>query len=622
MVTASFDSTKKSLYELLTRARDGLLQLPDFQRDWIWDEERIRSLLASVSVSFPIGAIMLLQTGSDQIRFKPRPLAGTSPSLTDISPEVLVLDGQQRLTSLYLALMSPHPVETKDAKGKHVRRWFYFDMKKALANDDDREEAVLIIPEDRKVKTFSGEVRVDVSSREKEFAAHLFPANHIFQSADWRRDYSKYWGYDPEKSKLFDDFEREVIKRFEQYQVPVIELKRETPKEAVCLVFERVNTGGVALTVFDLLTASFAAENYQLREDWKSREKRLKSKHRVLENLQSDDFLQAVTLLATYKKHRQAPKSSVPADDAPGISCKRKEILKLTVADWQTWADRAEDGFAQAARFLHTQKIFTARDLPYRTQLVPLAAILVELGQLWENEGARQKLARWYWCGVLGELYGSTLETRFARDLPEVVAWVRGEPQEPTTVREAHFAASRLLSLRTRNSAAYKGIYALLMREGCRDFRTGEPIEVQTFFGDSIDIHHIFPEKWCRDANIKPEQFNSIVNKTALSASTNRQIGGRAPSVYLPLLEEKCGITSSRMDEILRSHCIQPPFLRADLFDEFFNARTEALILLVEKAMGKEVVRDQPFFDTEPISSSVDEEEAWDGNSLPTEDAV
>lgn len=53
-----------------------------------------------------------------------------------------------------------------------------------------------------------------------------------------------------------------MIKRFEQYQVPVIELKRETPKEAVCLVFERVNTGGVALTVFDLLTASFAAENY------------------------------------------------------------------------------------------------------------------------------------------------------------------------------------------------------------------------------------------------------------------------------------------------------------------------------------------------------------------------
>lgn len=622
MITASFDSTKKPLYELLTRARDGLLQLPDFQRDWIWDEDRIRSLLASVSVSFPIGAIMLLQTGSDQIRFKPRPLAGTCPQLAHNSPEVLVLDGQQRLTSLYLTLMSPDAVETKDAKGKYVRRWFYLDMKRALANDDDREEAVLIIPEDRKVKTFSGEVRIDVSSQEKEFAAHLFPANHIFQSADWRRGYNAYWGYDPEKSRLLDEFEREVIKRFEQYQVPVIKLKRETPKEAVCLVFERVNTGGVALTVFDLLTASFAAENYQLREDWKSRKKRLQSGRPVLENLQSDDFLQAVTLLATYKKHKETANYGVPGDDAPGISCKRKEILKLTVADWQAWADRAEEGFARAARFLHTQKIFTARGLPYRTQLVPLAAILVELRQLWENEGARQKIARWYWCGVLGELYGATLETRFARDLPEVVAWVRGEPQEPTTVREAHFAANRLLSLRTRNSAAYKGIYALLMREGCRDFRTGEPIEVQTFFNDNIDIHHIFPEKWCKVANVTPEKFNSIVNKTALSSSTNRQSGGRAPSVYLPLLEDKCGITPSRMDEILRSHCIEPSLLRADLFDEFFNARAEALLRLVETAIGKEVVRDQAFSESDLTSQYVDEEEAWDGNSVRAEDAV
>lgn len=221
---------------------------------------------------------------------------------------------------------------------------------------------------------------------------------------------------------------------------------------------------------------------------------------------------------------------------------------------------------------------------------------------------------------MLGELYGATLETRFARDLPEVVAWVRGEPQEPTTVREAHFAANRLLSLRTRNSAAYKGIYALLMREGCRDFRTGEPIEVQTFFNDSIDIHHIFPEKWCKDANIKPEQFNSIVNKTALSASTNRQIGGRAPSVYLPALEEKCGITPSRMNEILRSHCIEPQLLRADLFDEFFNARAEALMRLVERAMGKEVVRDQPLSDSDLTSQYVEEEEAWDRSGVPAED--
>ena len=122
MIGASFDSTKTPLEELLLRAHTGKLQLPDFQRGWVWDDDRIRGLLASVSVSFPIGAVMLLETGSGSVRFKPRPLGGTDEQLREVAPETLILDGQQRLTSLYRALMSTVAVETKDAKGKPGRR--------------------------------------------------------------------------------------------------------------------------------------------------------------------------------------------------------------------------------------------------------------------------------------------------------------------------------------------------------------------------------------------------------------------------------------------------------------------------------------------------------------------
>src|SRR5690606_14511114 len=343
-----------------------------------------------------------------------------------------------------------------------------------------------------------------------------------------------------------NEFEREVIKRFEQYQVPVIELKKETPKEAVCLVFERVNTGGVALNVFELLTASFAADDFQLRDDWHAREQRLKSQHPVLRSLQNDDFLQAISLLVTQDRRRKALAAGATADNAPGISCKRKDILKLTVTDWKEWADRVEEGFVRAARLLYVQKIFKARDLPYRTQLVPLAAFFVDLGKDGETDSARQKIARWYWCGVLGELYGGAIESRFARDLVEVVAFVRGEGVEPSTIQESSFQPNRLLTLRTRNSSAYKGLYALLMRDGARDFRTGEPIEAQTFFDDKVDIHHIFPEQWCKANGIKPAIYNSVINKTALAARTNRQVGGRAPSQYLSLIEKSARIDTAR----------------------------------------------------------------------------
>jgi len=622
MIGASYDSTKTPLQELLARADNGKLQLPDFQRGWVWDDDRIRSLLASVSVSFPIGAVMLLQTGGENIRFKPRPLAGTPLSLSDVAPETLILDGQQRLTSLYEALMSTDVVETTDAKRKPIRRWYYLDMKKAVEAEADREDAVLSVPEDKQVKAFGGEIALDVTTPDREYAIDLFPVNRIFSSAEWRQAYSEHWNFDRDKMRLFNEFESDVIKRFEQYQVPVIEMKKETPKEAVCLVFERVNTGGVALTVFELLTASFAADNFQLRDDWNAREQRLKSGHPVLRNLQSDDFLQAISLLVTQTRRRDAMAAGSAADKAPGISCKRKDILKLEVTDWQAWADRVEAGFVRAARFLYGQKIFKARDLPYRTQLVPLAAIFVDLGKDGETEGARQRIARWYWCGVLGELYGGAIESRFARDLPEVVTMVRGEAVEPITIQESSFQANRLLTLRTRNSSAYKGIYALLMRDGGRDLRTGEPIEALTFFDDKIDIHHIFPEKWCKSVGIEPGSYNSVINKTALSARTNRQIGGRAPSRYLPAIEKTAGIGPVRMDEILGSHCIGPETLRADRFWEFYAARADALLQRIEAATGKTITRQPEFFRPGVVTEAYDEgPEEWDAEE-PLEEAV
>jgi uncharacterized protein with ParB-like and HNH nuclease domain len=367
MNVASFDSSKNPLQEMLSNVSNGAMQLPDFQRGWVWDDEHIRSLIASISQSFPIGAVMTLENGGKDIRFKPRPIEGSMPSSDNRVPGTLVLDGQQRLTSLFQALMASHPVNTWDAKGKQVRRWYYLDMNKCAESGVDREDAVLSVPEDKVVRTFRGEVILDLTDREKEYEKDIFPVHVIFNYREWQRGYSKFWQYNIDKIKLFENFEDEVIKRFEQYQVPVIKLDKDTPKEAVCLVFEKVNTGGVPLNVFELLTASFAADNFQLREDWAHREERLKGKHQVLHDLQSDHFLQALTLLATKERSSGA------------ISCKRRDILRLSLTEYREYADQVEDGFERAARFLHGQKIFRAKDLPYQTQIVPMAAILADL---------------------------------------------------------------------------------------------------------------------------------------------------------------------------------------------------------------------------------------------------
>ncbi len=132
MTGSTFKTNPYDLYELLTSCRTGALQLPDFQRSWVWDEDRIRSLIASVSRAFPIGALMTLETGGE-VDFKPRTVEGAPEGRGQKrSRSALLLDGQQRMTSLYQVALRGKVVQTITPKKKRVKRWFYIDITKAL----------------------------------------------------------------------------------------------------------------------------------------------------------------------------------------------------------------------------------------------------------------------------------------------------------------------------------------------------------------------------------------------------------------------------------------------------------------------------------------------------------
>ena len=211
----------------------------------------------------------------------------------------------------------------------------------------------------------------------------------------------------------------------------------------------------------------------------------------------------------------------------------------------------------------------------------------------------------------MGELYGSAIETRFVRDIEQVPAWARQQPGAvtPKTVQDANFVESRLHSLRTRGAAAYKGIYALLLGNGAHDWMKGQALDKVQYVNLAVDIHHVFPQKWCLD-NIDDERRESIVNKTPLSAETNRTIGGSDPAIYLKLIEKKAGVDAVRVDGLLRTHLVDPEALRGTDFDAHFNRRREALVQLVEKAIGKTVQRDASAGEPEETLDHFDENSA------------
>ena len=591
-----FDSPDLGLNGLMTDIGNGKIQLPDFQREWKWDDDRILSLLASIARGHPIGVLMMLQVDGDRKRFAPKPLAGVALSPQLLAPERLILDGQQRLTSLYQALASDRPVDTTDSRGKKIKRWYYVKISDAISDNADVEEAIISVPEDKLMRDqFGRTVTADYSSRDAECKAEVFPLSLIFNMPAVFAWQNRYLQIAPdqaaERSERWNCFYTKILSNFVQYTVPAIILSKDTPKEAVCTIFEKVNTGGVPLNVFELLTASFAADGFNLKDDWERRYARLKAKP-ALREVENTDFLQAVALLAT-RERRQNFLASKEEGIPPGIGCKRRDILDLSLEEYRRWADPVTDGFIWAAEFLSEEHVFDARDVPYRTQLVPLAAIRVVLGYDASLYGIRERIRQWFWCGVLGELYGGSVETRFARDLEQVPEWSRGRPGvTPITVEEAGFRDQRLLTLRTRNSAAYKGIYALLMREGARDWLRHELIGLASFFDYQVDIHHIFPKAWCAKNDIDRDRQESIVNKTAISRRTHTLIGGRAPADYLRTLAQRGGVTAEILDGIVASHAIDPSAMRANDFDAFFAARKEKLLQLIEKAMGKTAVRE------------------------------
>ncbi len=592
------NSLDTNLSVLLLDVSTAKIQLPEFQRSWTWDDNRIRGIIASLSQGYPMGAIMRLQYGNPEIKFKYRTITGVRSQ--NVEPEYLILDGQQRLTSIFQAIYSSEPVETKTDKNKEIKRYYYLSMEDCLNDSVDRFDAVISIPEDRKIKeNFDRDIKLDLSTRELEYQHKMFPINIIFDNnlwMDWIFKYRDYYKDDAKACALLEQFQKEVINTITAYKLPVITLDKTTPREAVCKVFENVNTGGVPLTVFELVTATFATytdpetkEGFDLRKDWKASKDIIQGigdtlRTDILDGIDETTFLTTVTLYTSYKDKQEGKVGAV--------SCKKKDVLALNFESYCENKAQVLEGFKLAKDFLlKYQYVFRMRDLPYTTQLIPLAAICAYLGRSkCSDPNVIKVLTRWYWCGILGEMYGGANETRYANDIEDVIDEVNGKPNSARTVNAAFFSATRLLTLQTRLSAAYKGIMALIYKEQCHDFMNDTTMDIVNSLTEAPDIHHIFPEAYCEKQGIDRLRYNSVVNKTPILLATNRSIGGYAPSVYIDgILKKVDGLTEEQLKTRIESHLINYEALKANDFDTYFIDRAKKLLLLVEKAMGKTV---------------------------------
>ena len=574
-----FETNPKDLRDLLREAHEGKLQLPDFQRSYVWSDEDVKSLIGSIARGFPVGALLTLESGGP-VNFAPRLIEGAGGGS---ELQQLLLDGQQRITSLYGALFNKNAMRTRprrDAR-KTVHRFYFLDIAQAVTDSENIEGAVIGVAENLTLPDGLHAIRHDFSSPDKQFDVMAFPLNIVFEPIammNWVMACRTYHEGNADKIGLLNRFVQEVLPVITNYKMPVIKLDKKSSREAICLIFEKVNVGGKKLDAFELVTAIFAGhkEPLDLRTDWwgkgslPGRVSRIVNgkvaggyPNLALSGVANTDFLQAVSLLHT----REVRLAHGGPGDPPQISCKREALLSLPLEAYRKHAERVEEGFRSAGRFLTEQRILWVKDIPYPAQLVAIASVHAALGAAADTQSAQKKIETWFWRVALSEDYGSSTESKLARDFPDLVRWIEDD-LKPERLDLLGFNAGRLDTLTSRLSAAYKAVNALLLREGCRDFVSGKAADKSTFHSMPLDIHHVFPKHWCRVAGGEAARLvDSIVNKTPISAKSNRSIGGAAPSDYLPRVVASAKITTEILNDLLASHLIDPALLASNQFD-------------------------------------------------------
>ncbi|WKD61043.1 hypothetical protein CCICO_05035 [Corynebacterium ciconiae DSM 44920] len=598
-----FSTPSYVLTDLFARINRGDLQLPDFQRSFRWDVDRVRALILTVLRGYPIGTLMTLDVRGEPMRFKPRPLQGAPNASSE--PGWLLLDGQQRLTTLFHTLSGDGYIDTIDFRRKRVRRKFYLDINKALEGDILPDEAVFSVDEHGQVQTHFGPV-IDggVSDHEAELSNEVIPIIDLLNDNAANMLFDLAARGDADTRERMKTVMNRVVRPLSRYSVPMIRLDRDTHTGGIGSIFVHANSGGLRMGVFDLLTAVFATEDsdYKLGDDWKKTQDVL-SNFEVLGDVGTTDFLKAVTLLVTYRRGR--------------ASGQREDILQLTLDEYKPAADAMRVAFAQTAKFLRDRRIFTKDQVPYTSQLVALAVILAIVEDdpaVRQSKEAWDRLYRWFWCVILGELYGTAaVANRAARDVNEVPRWViagahsdtaaeAGDGTEgaadgaddvdlPASVAKARFAESRLLSI-DADSTAYKGIFALMMGRGAKDWRTGLEFNGENIADLDAGFHYIFPPRWCAEQGVDPVLYNSVLNRAPMGRRTQVVISGTPPSRYLPRVQSKSIMEDAEFDGVLSTSMLTPGYLHAAKAEEFFSDRRRRVLQAIEEAMGNEAIHD------------------------------
>jgi len=539
----------EKLLTLVEEAYKAKIVLPEFQRSFVWSREDIEELLASILRGYFIGTFLMINTKSEEKKalFPYRPIEG----LKTINPEAfpgnhdivrLVLDGQQRLTSLFYVLHEPKiPL-------RGSRSPYRFYLKLDFTRGGQLEDSICGISLNDKQGLSEMEEKV---KKGQAIPFSLF------------RDAMEFyeWLYDSKKELSSDEIKilRQYYENFSDFMVPVISISEDAGEENIINIFERINRTGIRLSLFDLAVARLYPKKINLRKLWRD----FSEKNKTLAKIIKPEFI--LKLIALW--HDKEPKKSALLNIADELNIVDDQKDQKFQKQWE----EACHWLLEAYKRLTSQEGYGAispKWIPYTTLLVPLAVLLKKISEKGHKQEMYRKIDSWYWGSVFGRRYDQAVESTTHRDVREISEWLEGGPC-PQWIEKFQADQVDLLGATEQRSSIYRGAICLVVKMGAKDFVSGQPPILSQCQDD-----HIFP----KGIFTHEKHINSVLNRTLIWKRSNQSKSNKKPSVYLNDLCEQWGRNKHELRKILDSHLISEEAERAmrdDDFDTFIKARRE-----------------------------------------------
>ena len=561
---------------LIAMARSGHLVIPEFQRPFVWNEGQVRKLVDSVARGYPIGSILLLRR-SDVAKFADRKIEAMesppdpddtsgdkgSPAKSDDNEVYYILDGQQRITSIIRVFANAHPrgryyidiselrsLFAEQADSGEAASWFVFDRSRRAGQPPTRRADLRFLKTQKCLNAKSSSILVD----------------EYFDEAIT----------DPKQRREGRATVTSILETVRNFEVPAVIMDEKSGLEAICRVFETINSTGTRLTTFDLATAKFYPQP-NLRNHWTAS----LGSHSILETFELDGerVLQIISLWSSFFSGRRSEAS-------------RSHLLALNGREIERYWENAVSALAAACLWVQKRGVLDRKQLPNEAILIPLGAVLSDYfrsaGQLPTPDGFHDLLETWFWRSSLARTFEASTNERVASEFGRLLELVRTGTlvfEQPLVM-----SAATLVSIRAQRDSRAKTLMSFALSRSPSDIKTGEDLGP----GAEVESHHIFPKSLMRDHT----NTESVVNRLWILKKSNRDLKNRSPHDYI-MSEIDAAKARGHMEKVRERFASQfipvEPFdledasksNLGDVFEIFLEERANLLLEGLEKHLGR-----------------------------------